>query len=299
MICEKRTKSLLTWVHASGIALFTGLLAWQVAAQQARSEGIPDVVSIGGSVTEIIYALGQEHRILARDTTSTYPEAALELPDVGYIRSLSPEGVLSVGPQLIIAEDGAGPAEVVDVLRAASVDFVGIPDAYSMDGVLNKIRAVGAALNATAKAEEVIEKVQQNMDSVLAAIRDKNAPQKRVLFILSTQGGRIMASGTDTAADAIIELAGGVNALEGFTGYKPVTNEAITAAAPDVVLMMKRREGHDTPDQELWAMPALAETPAHKAGAVVRIDGLLLLGFGPRTPHAVWALHKSLLGEQG
>ena len=284
----------LTAIHSLGMAFSCALIAWQVSAQQHAPAATGDVVSIGGSVTEIIYALGQEHRLLARDSTSVFPSAALALPDVGYVRALSPEGVLSVAPELIIAEEGAGPDTAVSVLRGASVRYVEVPEVYSPEGVTDKIRVVGAALEVEGQASALAKGVTTDLTRIISLVAEQPVHQRKVLFILSTQDGRILASGTDTAADAIINLSGGDNVIRSFTGYKPVTQEAIAVAQPDVILMMMRRGDHSNTNEELWAMPALAETPAAQNDAVVRIDGLLLLGFGPRTPQAISALHGAL-----
>ncbi len=257
-----------------------------------------DVVSVGGSVTEIIYALGEEDRLLARDSTSKFPAEAEALPDVGYIRALSAEGVLSIGPELIVAAEGAGPAEAVDLLKAASVTYVEIPEAYSAEGVGAKIRAVGAALGVEDKAEALASDVITQLDTVAAEVAATEGAPKRVMFVLSTQGGRIMAGGQGTSADAIIQMAGGINVMQSFKGYKAVTNEAVAVAAPDVILMMDRGGDHSGDhggsNADLWSMPALSETPAAAANAVVRMDGLLLLGFGPRVADAVSRLHHAL-----
>ncbi|QPH54172.1 heme/hemin ABC transporter substrate-binding protein [Pontivivens ytuae] len=269
-------------------------LCLALAALPASAEG-ERVLSIGGSVTEIVYALGEDHRLVARDTTSVWPPAALALPDVGYMRALAPEGVLSVAPDLIIAEDGSGPPETLDVLRAAQVEYVTVPDGFDRPAVRAKIEAVADALGVPERGARLADRV----DAELAAAAEIETPgPKRVLFILSTQDGRITAAGTDTAADGIITLAGAENALTGFEGYKPVSAEAIGAAAPDVILMMDRREGHAVSDADLFAMPAIAATPAAQGENVVRIDGLLLLGFGPRTPEAVTRLNAALYGER-
>ncbi|MBT8155625.1 ABC transporter substrate-binding protein [Epibacterium ulvae] len=253
-----------------------------------------DVVSVGGAVTEIIYALGEEDRLLARDTTSRFPAAAEGLPDVGYIRALSAEGVLSIGPKLIVAAEGAGPAEAVDLLKAASVAYVEIPEDYTVDGVGAKILAVGAALGVEDKAEALAADVLAQLNTVAAEVAAQTTDPKRVMFVLSTQGGRIMAGGQGTSADAIIAMAGGKNVMQSFKGYKAVTNEAVAAAAPDVIVMMDRGGDHGGSNAELWSMPALTETPAAAADAVVRMDGQLLLGFGPRVADAVLRLHQAL-----
>jgi iron complex transport system substrate-binding protein len=255
------------------------------------------VLSIGGSVTEIIYALGEEDRLVGRDATSTYPAEAAALPDVGYIRQLSPEGVLSVNPDLIVSETGAGPVEAVELLRAAAVPFVEVTDGYTEDAVLRKIRDVAAALDVPDKGEDLAATVSADLDAA-EAVAAGVTPQ-RVLFVLSAAGGRITAAGEGTSAQAIIEMAGGVNALEGIEGYKQVSDEAVTEAAPDVILMMDRTGDHALSDEDLFTHPAIAATPAARTARVVRMDGLLLLGFGPRIGEAVRTLAGALSESAG
>jgi iron complex transport system substrate-binding protein len=253
------------------------------------------VLCHGGALTEIVFALGLGHRMIARDTTSSYPPAALALPDVGYLRQLSPEGVLSVGPDLILAEHDAGPVEVVEMLRRAGVPWISVPDGFGPEGVLAKIAVVGRALEAEAAAEALAADSRRTLDK--AARRAAAVPEagrRGVLFILSVQGGRIMAGGADTAADGIIRLAGGRNAAAGIEGYKPMTDEAVLTAAPDLVMMMDRGGDHAILDAELWAMPALATSPAAAREGILRMDGLYLLGFGPRTGQAALDLNAAL-----
>ncbi len=277
------------WVAAVAIFVATG--------SNGRAENPhADVLAIGGTVTEIIYALGQEHRLVARDTTSTYPPEAQALPDIGYMRALSPEGVLSVEPELIISEEGAGPPEAIDVLKEAKIAFVTVPDEYTADGIVEKIRRVGDALAVPEKADALAADVRKSLEAAKSSARAAAVEPKRVMFILSTQSGRIMSAGEDTSAEAIIRMSGGVNAVTGFQGFKPLIDEAVTAAAPDVILMMDRGGSHGAQNDELFAMPALRTTPAADSEAVVRIDGLLLLGFGPRTAQAVSELSAALYG---
>lgn len=254
------------------------------------------IASIGGSITEIVYALGEEGRLVARDSTSTYPEAAAKLPDVGYMRALSPEGVLSVSPTGILALQGSGPKEAVDVLKKSSVPFIEVPDHFNHEGILEKIRIVGKALGVEAKAE----KLAIDTDAKLTAAEKQTASikdRKRVLFVLSTQGGKILAAGSDTAADGIIKLAGAVNAVEGFSGYKGMTDEAIVSAKPDVILTMKGG-GPPISEDELFANPAVASTPAGTNRKMISMWGGYLLGFGPRTAEAIHDLAVSLYGNQ-
>ncbi len=241
------------------------------------------IVSIGGAVTETLYALGADRQIAAVDTTSTFPAAAADKPDVGYIRALSAEGVLSTNPDLVLAEEGAGPPEAVGVLKAA-LPVIAIPSVPSEEGVLAKIRAVGAAVGKDAEAERLAASVAARFAALKADVARVERP-KRLLFLLSASGGRMMVGGRGTTADAIIRMAGGVNAGGAVDGFKPMVDEAILAAAPDFVVMMNRGE-HALDPAALFALPALQGSPAARAKALVVMDGLYLLGFGPRTPDA-------------
>ncbi|MEL6734731.1 MAG: ABC transporter substrate-binding protein [Pseudomonadota bacterium] len=251
------------------------------------------IVSIGGSITETLFALGQEKRLIARDSTSLFPQKALDLPDVGYIRRLSPEGVLSVNPDLILTLEGAGPPEAVQVLKAAGVPLIEVEESYDSKGVVQRILDVGAAVNRSEKAKILADSIQAQF-SQLKTLTDSVESPKSVVFVLSLRGGKIMASGTNTAADGIIQLAGAKNAITNFEGYKALSDEAIINAAPDVIVMMDRRGDHSTTNEQVFAHPGIALTPAGKAERLVRMNGLYLLGFGPRTAEAAGVLHKQI-----
>ncbi len=273
--------------------MIRALLLLATLAAPALAEDAPRVITLGGSVTEIAVALGAEDRLVARDTTSTFPESVQSLPDVGYIRALSPENILALDPTLIVAEGDAGPPAAVEVLKSAGIPFVLVPEATDPAGVLAKIIAVAEALDLPGDA--LVAEVKAGLKAATERAETVTAP-KRVLFILSLQGGRVMAGGEGTEAEGIIRLAGGVNAATGFQGYKPMTDEAVLAAQPDVILMMDREGSLSISDADVLAQPALSQTPAAATGAIVRMDGMLLLGFGPRTPVAAKALHDALYG---
>lgn len=281
-------------LRASAALLALGWLVammMPVGAEPAGS-GPRRIVAIGGSVTEIVYALGEQDRLAGRDTTSVFPPEALALPDVGYIRALSPEGVLSVNPDLILALDGAGPPETIGVLRDSGVPILTIPEGYDADAIVAKIEAAGEALGVQHKAGELARKVSADLSAAsAAAVRGK---PRRVLFVLSMQGGRVMAAGAHTHADAMIRLAGGINALGQMSGYKQVSDEAVIEAKPEIILVMDRRGDHAISDDDLFAHPAIASTPAGTDRRIVRMDGLYLLGFGPRTAEAVRDLSIAL-----
>ncbi|WP_342643504.1 heme/hemin ABC transporter substrate-binding protein [Rhodoligotrophos ferricapiens] len=284
-----------------GMGMLAGTLIGPAGAEtitdgRGRQVDVTDVsrtVSAGGSVTEVLYALGLEKNIVAVDTTSLYPTAALkDHPNIGYLRALSSEGLLSVKPTVILAEADAGPREVVDQLQSASIPFVTVPDIATPEGIAEKIRFIGKVMGKPGESETLAAALLQDFETLksqLANVSDR----PKVLFILSMTGDRLMAGGTGTSADEMIKLAAGENALSNFHGYKQVNNEAIIAAAPDVILMMTRSGDHSA-GEAIFANPAIAQTPAGQKKRLVTMDGLFLLGFGPRTAHAAAELAAKL-----
>lgn len=255
------------------------------------------LVTIGGSLTEIVFELGAEDYLVARDSTGTYPEAATELPDVGYMRALAPEAVLSVEPTAILMLEGAGPLEAIEVLESASVPIVTVPETFDAAGVATKVEMVGAALGLDEAAEELNAQIAADFAAV-EELTAQNSERKSVLFILSMTGGRINASGTGTAANGIIALAGADNAITEYEGYKQLTEEAIITANPDVILMMGRGGDHAASDNELLNHPAVSLTTAGQNAAIVRIDGEYALGFGPRAASAARDLSEAIYNRE-
>lgn len=286
------------------LAITIGAIAQTVAAERSvtdasgRTIAIDNpqrIVSIGGAITEIIFALGAGDRVIARDSTSFYPPEANKKPDVGYMRALSAEGVLSVKPDLIIAVEGSGPKEVVDLLEAASVPMVLVPETYSVDGIVGKIRMVATIIGEEQKGEALASKVEARFVALKTAL-DKLPPdqRKRAIFLMSLASGKPMAAGSHTAADAAIKLAGAINPMEAVEGYKPASDEAIAAAAPQAVIMMSRPGAEATKPETIFATPALSATPAARSQSLFVVDGLSLLGFGPRTADAAIDLAHAL-----
>ncbi len=210
--------------------------------------------------------------------------ALKEKANVGYLRQLSPEGVIGLAPTLILSAEGAGPKQAVSVIAAASIPFVTVPEHFNEEGVLERIQVIAKATGAVARGE-CLEKVVRNDLESLAKVRSRITRPLKVMFVLSFASGRPMVAGRNTAADGMIKLAGAVNAVGDFEGYKPVGDEAVIAAAPDFILAMKR-EGLDLTAEEVFAQPAFALTPAFAQRRFIAMWGSYLLSFGPRTARA-------------
>lgn len=245
------------------------------------------IVSASGALTEIVYALGAEDRLVGVDTTSTWPATAAGLPSVGYQRALSAEGVISLSPTHVLVTEDAGPPEVLTHLRSAGVNLVEIVQPPSLAGILAKIRDVARVLDLAEAGEALVAQVQQDIDRMPAAWPTR----PKVVFLLDVGRGSPVAAGRDSLADAAIALAGGDNVFgEAFEGFRAVGPESLIGAAPDVILLTRRTLEVLGGKQGVLGLPGVAQTPAGRQQRIIAMDGLYLLGFGPRTPRAILEL---------
>ena len=274
------------------LGLMTALLGSTCDAEEMPNDS-SRIVTLGGTITEIVFALGAGERVVGVDASSSFPEAANQLPKVAYHRRLSAEGVLSLRPTLIIATTEAGPPEAIQQLESAGVTVLVLPHEPTVENAIAKIERIAAALNVQARGTALIQALKEELSQVQSAIPQTEA-QAKILFLYARGQGTLMVAGQDTSADTMIGLAGGTNAVQGYSGYKPLTSEAAVAAAPDLILIMDSGLESVGGDQGLWQLPGLALTPAGQQGRVLSMDGLLLLGFGPRLGQAVLALNQAL-----
>lgn len=275
--------ALLLWATLAIAGTVTDAKGRQVAVQDTSR-----VLCLGGSVTETVYALGLEERVVGVDASSLYPKAATELTQVGYYRSVSAEGVLSLGPTVVLALEGSGPESVMAQIEAAGVPVVYVDEAHSVETARARIALIGAALDA-ASAPDLLSEFDADIRSAQPL---KSSP--KVLFVYARAGGVMNVAGQETSADAMIRLAGAQNAIQGYTGYKPLTPEAALAAQPDVILFTTGGLEASGGVQGVLSNTALSLTPAGKSGAVAAVDDLLLLGFGPRLGLAISTLSQAI-----
>lgn len=254
--------------------------------QSVNVSNLGRVVTVGGAVTEMVYALGQGGRVVGTDTSSYFPAAANRLPKVGYARQLSAEGVLSLRPTLVIASTDAGPPAAIAAIRAAGVPVLVLANAHTPQNTTDKLRLLGEVFGVGDRAALLNAGLARDLNKArLLYGRVQRRP--RVMFVYARAGGTLQVAGQDNAADAMIRLAGGVNAVQGFSGYRPLTAEAAVTAAPEIVLFLDRGLESAGGVEGALRLPGIAQTPAGAARRIVALDDLYLLGFGPRLGRAV------------
>lgn len=287
-------------VRSVCVALLSLVLAVLAAPASAAADA-PRAIGVGGGVTEIVYALGAADLLVGSDTSSTWPAEARALPKVGYQRTLAAEGVLSLHPTIVLASHEAGPPAVLRQIEDAGVRVVRVDGDYTFEGLVGRVQLVAESLGRPAEGEKLVQRLTQQWQAVQEQLRARPARAAggqplRVGFIMA-HSGVSMAAGRGTGADALLRLAGVQNAFSAaFDDYKPLSPESLVAAAPDVVIVTT-----DVPEAAAVALmkarslPGVALTPAGKQDRIAVLDIVLTLGFGPRLPEAVGALHQALL----
>ncbi|MGO4707333.1 hemin ABC transporter substrate-binding protein [Microvirga sp. 2MCAF38] len=269
------------------------------ASSSARADAARRIVSVGGAITEILYKLGAEAEIVGVDSTSQFPAGALQAKaNVGYLRTLGAEGILSLNPSLVLASESAGPPDAVRLIEQAGIPVIRITDEPSPAGIVRRIRDISTAVAAQERGAALVAEVEQGF-SRLAQERLQIKSGTRALFVLSIQNGRPLVGGRGTTADAMLALSGATNVASALDGWKPLSDEDLIAAAPEAIVMINHGPGGAATDP--FTLPAFAATPAAAKRKLVVMDTLYLLGFGPRTSAAAYdlmlALHPDLPGE--
>lgn len=272
-------------------ALVIGLLLPLLSAQAGPPKR---VVVAGGGVTELVYALGAEKVLVGVDTSSQYPTAALKLPKVGYLRALSTEGLLSLTPDAVLVTDEAGPAKTLEVLEQAGVDIQRLNSDYSVAGLLSRLEQMAVLLDKPIQAKILRQQIEQQQRELRILLRGRSGDPVRILFLLTHGGRSPMSAGKGTAADALIRMAGAVNVVDSFHGYRPLSQEAIAALRPDYILTTQQGLQQIGGAQSLLNRAGINLTPAAQKQQLIAMDALYLLGFGPRVVEAARELAEQL-----
>lgn len=259
------------------------------------SEGAERIVSLGGTMTEIIYDLGQGDKIVGVDATSIYPESVEKKAQLGFYRNVSAEGVLSLKPDLVIMGESTQSPQLLKQLQGSNVKLVVIPEENSLKGIEEKIAAVGNAIGASKEAKSLVAKYKRDLESA------KEAPglskPVRAMFLYARGPNTIMVAGGDTPAHVMMVEAGLENAFASVQGFKPVSAEAMVAANPELVLVQDL--GFENVENSVWKMPGIELTTAGKGKKVILVRTLPFLGFGPRTGEELGRLKAEVRKQVG
>ncbi len=242
------------------------------------------IVIAGGSITEIIYFLEEQDRIVALDVTSNYPPEAKSFPSIGYVRALSAEGLLSTNPSIILGEDDMGPPAVIKQIRETSYDLRIIPEKRTIDGIIEKIECIASILDIAEKSEAIISKKLESHIKTIVKNRKKIVKKGvKVMLVLNMQSSSIIVAGSNTSGSGFIDLIGGENIFNSFEGWKPVNAEAILELNPDYIIVPQRNVHKGIDVTKIADSELFKNTNAGKNKNFIFDDAMAITGFGPRT----------------
>ncbi|MGZ0753048.1 heme/hemin ABC transporter substrate-binding protein [Kluyvera sichuanensis] len=247
------------------------------------------IVVAGGSLSELIYALGAGSQVVGVDETTSYPPETAALPHIGYWKQLSSEGILSLHPNRFITWQDAGPQLVFDQLRSQRIDVLTLPRVpATVEQMYVNIHTLANALGREDSGAALVGDIRQRLEKVAQSSASKPAPVN-ALFILSAGGSAPQVAGKGSVADAIMTLAGARNVAQ-HPQYRSYSAEALIATNPEVIIVTAQMVNGDL--NRLSAIAGITRTNAWKNQRIVVIDQALILGMGPRVTDAVETLHR-------
>ncbi|WP_368755327.1 hemin ABC transporter substrate-binding protein [Klebsiella oxytoca] len=263
-----------------------GLLAL-TCALSAQAAG--RIVVAGGSLTELVYAMGAGNHVVGVDETTSYPPETVALPHIGYWKQLSSESILSLRPDRFITWQDAGPQLVFDQLRSQKVDVVTLSRVpATVEQMYANIHTLAKTLSVEEQGNALINDIRQRLEKVAQSSVSKSAPVK-ALFILSAGGSAPQVAGQGSVADAIMTLAGALNVAQ-HPQYRSYSAEALIAANPQAIVVTSQMvEGNIN---RLSTIAGITRTAAWKNNRIIILDQALILGMGPRVADAVETLHS-------
>lgn len=275
------------------ISLF--LLIFSINSLINYSSANERIVIAGGSLTEIVFALGAGDDVVGVDKTSSYPEKVKQLPQIGYWKLLNIEGVLSLRPTLFITLNDVEPDNVIEKVSESKVDVLAlrrVPGTIEL--LYENINKIASKLNKQEEGEKLINRIKANLADIQAKIATH--PQKTKVLSLMSMSGSNSVAGKNTTIDALITIAGGEN-LATHNSFKSYTAESIIAINPEVIILNKYSIDQLGGLDKVNTIPGITETSAFKNNRITVIDDSYLFGIGPRVDEATKLLFQSFYPE--
>ena len=257
---------------------------------------------MAGSISSTVWGLGQGKRLVGRDITADFPGAD-KLPVVtkeGH--SIDIESVIELRPTLVLTDGTIGPIDVVEQLRDVGIPVVFIKNDPSFAGAASLAEQVGVALGVPQIGADLSKRITDEVEDVKQQIArfvpENPSKQLRMVFLyIRGNSGVYYLFGTESGADDLIDALGGIDVASdmGWKGMRPMTDEALVKARPDVVLTMTHGlESTDGVAGLIDAKPAIALTEAGKNSRIIDMADGDVMSFGPRSARVVEALARAV-----
>lgn len=245
------------------------------------------IVSLSKHLTEMVFALGKGHELVAVDLSSTYPDSAKLLKTVGYHRALNPEGIIAMNPDLVIHSNDIGPENVLPQITKAGLNIKAFGGANTVDSAKLLLKELGAFFKVEAKADSIIKRLEEGLAKAEAERKTLPATDSLKVMIIHfgmRNNNYFVMSGRNGVGDKMIRMAGCKPATYDGKGAREMSAEAVALANPDVIIATDY--GYDkmgSMDKFIASVPGVALTNAGKNHRVVRFEEHDIVYFGPRT----------------
>lgn len=280
--------------------IFSGLLLTATLSLNAYAqvnEVQPRIISAGAGLTELFFALGAQDSLVAVDMTSRQYAKQSNLPQVGYHRQLSAEGLMSLSPTMLIGTDEMGPETTLELLTASKVVVRKVATGNTLALLNQRIDTIAELTGKQAQAQQLKKQVLQNVVSLQST---PLSDPPNVLFLMLNKDRAPTVGGNNTSINTVIELSGAINpAAKLMESYKPISFEGIIKMQPDTILVSQRAwDSFGGKDKILEKLPLLAATPAGQRAQIVPVPSSALIGFGLESIKLAEQLQQSFLAQQ-
>lgn len=275
------------------------IIVKDAAGRPIRIVSAQRIVSLNGTITEALFALGGGPRVVGRDLSSYYPKEVMRLPSVGYQHRLNAEGILRLRPTLVIGTSDVRPRTVLQQIRATGVPVLLLKQPQHPTQSQTILRKLGRILSHEKQAQALIHSMQQAMKKLAKQKqRHLRGSKLRVMFLYVRGSRARYVMGRGNAITGMLSLVGAENAVH-FRGAKPISAEAFVASRPQVIIAFSKGVASIGGLKALKKLPGLQLTPAGQKDRYIVMDDLYLGGFGPRCGQAALDLFTALHIRKG
>jgi iron complex transport system substrate-binding protein len=254
-----------------------------------ETDGTKDqrIVCLSKHLTEMIFALGKGHNLVAVDLSSTYPDSAKLLKTVGYHRALSPEPIIALAPDLVIHSNDIGPENVLPQITKAGLNIKAFGGANTIDSAKLLLKELGKFFGVDSKADSIIKTMEAGIAKATDTLQSQHIKDSLKVMIIHfglRNNNYFVMSGRNGVGDKMISLAGCTPATYNGKGAREMSAEAVALANPDIIIATDF--GYDrmgSMDKFITSVPGVSLTNAGKNKKIIRFEEHDLIYFGPRT----------------
>ncbi|MFC5626482.1 heme/hemin ABC transporter substrate-binding protein [Algoriphagus winogradskyi] len=269
------------------------LAACSAPSKEEETTAERKIITAGGTITEVVDALGYGDLIIATDITSTFPASMQDLPSIGYRNQIKAEGILALGPDLVLIEEGYLNPDVVTQLKAAQVNIEVFTKPTTVEGTKKLVTELATFFEEEDKGKEVNAAIDADIAALNSYLESEESKPKAI-FVMARGPETVFIAGDKTFAAEMFELAEIEGTATGFDEFAPMTPESLVSMNPEYLVFFESGIQSVGGKDGLIAIQGIDQTTAFKENQIVALDGQYLSGFGPRVGKAALELAKAV-----